>query len=308
VNLLKSQLRRTTAVAAGSLLGLAAIAVFAAPASAHKPAAEGKPTCVTDEGWAIDWTVRNKFHKADATALSVEATDQDGNKLEVTGDLTAPGTVFNKSGDKVTGGTKVTDADVEKVTLTVVLRWTDRYENKPVTATVQKGDVCEVPENPEPSTSASVPSTPPSEEPEIPTPSLPGEPSLFEPVFDETCDTITVGIDNPADGLEWTLGYRTSKGETREVVVKPGEKKTETFSATEGFSIELTLTVTVEGETVSESTTIAYEQPGDCDGEGGGLPVTGAAAGGIAGGAAALLGVGALLFFMARRRKLKFTA
>jgi hypothetical protein len=46
----------------------------------------------------------------------------------------------------------------------------------------------------------------------------------------------------------------------------------------------------------------------DTNGSGGGLPVTGAAAGTIAGCAALLLIVGAVLFAMSRRRKVKFTA
>jgi LPXTG-motif cell wall-anchored protein len=43
-------------------------------------------------------------------------------------------------------------------------------------------------------------------------------------------------------------------------------------------------------------------------GSGGGLPVTGAAAGTIAGVAALLLTAGMVLFAMSRRRKVKFTA
>ena len=70
------------------------------------------------------------------------------------------------------------------------------------------------------------------------------------------------------------------------------------------------MTVAVEGFE-DDAETIAYEQPADCDTEGSGggtLPVTGAAAGGIAGGAGLLLALGGVLFFMARRRKVKFTA
>jgi LPXTG-motif cell wall-anchored protein len=120
---------------------------------------------------------------------------------------------------------------------------------------------------------------------------------------------MTIGLDNPADGVKFTLDFATSKGEERTLVVNPGEKKSETFSAAPGFSVKLTYTATVEGETFSDTTTLKYEQPEDCDGgNGGGLPVTGAAAGGLAGGAGALLAVGAGLFFMARRRKVNFTA
>jgi LPXTG-motif cell wall-anchored protein len=46
----------------------------------------------------------------------------------------------------------------------------------------------------------------------------------------------------------------------------------------------------------------------DTGGSGGGLPVTGAAAGTLAGAAALLLIVGAVLFVMSRRRRVKFTA
>jgi hypothetical protein len=41
---------------------------------------------------------------------------------------------------------------------------------------------------------------------------------------------------------------------------------------------------------------------------GGGLPVTGVAAGIISAGAASLLAVGAVLFTMSRRRKIRFSA
>jgi hypothetical protein len=75
--------------------------------------------------------------------------------------------------------------------------------------------------------------------------------------------------------------------------------------------------------------TITYEQPENCStddggeaagdgsavggaaagsGDGGGLPVTGAAAGAVAGIAAVLLTIGVVLFAVARRRQVKFTA
>ena len=109
---------------------------------------------------------------------------------------------------------------------------------------------------------------------------------------------------------EFKLHLKTSKGEVRDLVVKPGEKKVETFSATPGFKVELTWEATVGKKTYSGTETLKYELPEGCDsqGEGGGLPLTGAAAGSIAGGAGVLLAVGAGLFFMARRRKVKFTA
>ena len=89
-------------------------------------------------------------------------------------------------------------------------------------------------------------------------------------------------------------------------MIKPGEKKSEKFSAVPGF----TVTVTPTGFDGHGPETIAYQKPADCDtsGSGGGLPVTGAAAGTIAGGAGLLLALGAVMFVVSRRRKVKFTA
>jgi LPXTG-motif cell wall-anchored protein len=120
---------------------------------------------------------------------------------------------------------------------------------------------------------------------------------------------MTLGLHNPTKDVDITMVFKTTKGETRTVVVKPGETKSEKFSATEGFKVDWTLTATVDGKTESDTISVPFVEGADCsDGEGGGLPVTGAAAGGVAAGAAGLLGVGALLFVMARRRKVKFTA
>jgi len=140
------------------------------------------------------------------------------------------------------------------------------------------------------------PTQPPAETPE-PT-----------PIVAADCDTLTLGLDNPKDGEDVTLTFKTSKGETRELEVKAGQKKTTKFSASEGFFVE------VGAEGVEETTKVEYKQPEGCESGGGGgdegpsLPVTGAAAGSIAGGAAALLIAGVVLFFVARRRKVRFTA
>ncbi len=86
MNLLKSKLRRTTAVVAGALLGLGGVAFFASPASAHHSAVEGTATCDTATGeWLVDWTVNTyggdyqgkratafRFVVADATPSAVE--------------------------------------------------------------------------------------------------------------------------------------------------------------------------------------------------------------------------------------------
>jgi hypothetical protein len=134
----------------------------------------------------------------------------------------------------------------------------------------------------------------------------PSEPT-GEVIF--TCDELIFGIANPEDGVSITITFTPNMGEPKVVTVAPGETETVTFPAEEG----LTVTPTAEG---LETEAIAWEKPADCDngagggggGEGPTLPVTGAAAGGMAAGAALLLAVGAGLFLVARRRRIRFTA
>ena len=124
-------------------------------------------------------------------------------------------------------------------------------------------------------------------------------------MYDQTCDTLTVGVDNPATGVPETVTFTPSVGEPKTVTAAPGEVKTVDFPASEGLTVEA-----VPQSAPDEAATITYQAPADCDDNGGGgsLPVTGAAIGGIVGGAALLLAVGVALFVMARRRKVKFTA
>jgi hypothetical protein len=124
-----------------------------------------------------------------------------------------------------------------------------------------------------------------------------------------TCDELVFVVANPEDGVSITITFTPNTGEPKTVTVEPGETETVAFPAQEG----LTVTPTAEG---LETETIAWEEPEDCDNGGGGggddggpiLPVTGAAAGGMAAGAALLLAVGAGLFLVARRRRIRFTA
>jgi len=311
---LKSPLRRTAVLAAGALIGLSGAFALTGPASAHHNEVSGSAKCDTATGdWIVDWSVRAvsgghastyKWTKVEWTPAGTELSNPDlavnGKDLEDNKELTATQRVSSK---------------FDSASLTVAARWSNTHEAEK-TGTVTFDGKCDKTPTDEPSTPTDEPSTPtdepstpteePSTPPEVPS-DLPGEP---KPIFEADCDTMTIGLDNPDDGIKFTLKFKTSKGEERTLVINPGEKKSEKFSATPGFSVDVTFTATVEGETFSETTTIEYDQPEDCDssGGGGGLPVTGAAAGGIAGGAGALLAVGAGLFFMARRRKLKFTA
>jgi len=276
VNLLKSSVRRTTAIVAGAVLGLAGAVALAAPASAHKPAVSGTTTCVKDGVYTVNWEVTNGW-SLDANVKNVKVLAGG----EVTGDIAVPDKLVTKNGGKITGQ-QVVQADVPQAKIRVALKWTDGF-HEDAKGTVDKPADCK----PEPT-----PSEP-----------APGEP---KPILKQDCDTLTFGLDNPADGVEVKLTLTTSKGETRTLTVKPNQQGVEKFSATPGFVL------TVKDEASGESVQIPYTQPADCAAGGGGgepeLPVTGAAVGGIAGGAGLLLAIGGVLFFMARRRKVKFTA
>lgn len=297
MNLLKSPLRRTSAIVAGALVGLAGAVALAAPASAHHPIVEPVSACKHLDGtWKVDWKVTNSEWDLEGQIEAV-ATEPD---LPVTG-ITV-GTTLPKSHDgDVTGTEDHIPANVDQVTLKVqghwvrngqpIDSWNSGAQNKP-----EQTCTDEHPTPPSPSTSPT-PSAPPTEKPSV------GEPT---PILDVDCTTMTIGLKNPADGRTITLDFETKKGEKRTTVIKPGETKSEKFSATPGFWVK----VTPHGIDDAQPETINYEQPADCatSGSGGGLPVTGAAAGSIAGGAAILLAAGVVLFVVARRRKVKFTA
>jgi LPXTG-motif cell wall-anchored protein len=294
VNLLKSRFRRSTAVAAGVFLGLAGAVALVSPASAHTPSVTGSKDCVQDGKWTIDWSIGNDY-KTDATLGKISVDHG-----TVTGPITQSGKIIpayssNKPEAQVHGTTTVDDT-VSSVTINVWLQWRDYStpDNKPASYQVRK------PENCKPTTP---PTTPPATVPPTSPPATPGEPT---PTLTQDCTTITIGLVNPKNGNDVTLKFETKKGEVRTTVIKPGETKSEKFSATPGFYVDVTPT----GIAGASKERINYEQPADCDtsGSGGGLPVTGAAAGTIAGGAGLLLVVGAVLFVMSRRRKVKFTA
>ena len=127
--------------------------------------------------------------------------------------------------------------------------------------------------------------------------------------YESTCDALTFRISNPENGARLTSTFTPSKGQPKTLTVEPGRTGTVRFAASKG------LTVTVTGD-LDSGGPLAWEQPEDCPtgGTGGGdqpqdgLPVTGVAAGGIAAGALALLTAGAVLFVVARRRRIRFTA
>ncbi|MCG5450116.1 cell wall anchor protein [Micromonospora hortensis] len=120
------------------------------------------------------------------------------------------------------------------------------------------------------------------------------------------CKDFALTVTNPEGGLPVKAAF-TYGGKTETRTVAAGASETVTFKAGKA---ETALVALPELDLEMEA---VYTPEGDCGGGGAGgeepgLPVTGAAAGGIAAGAVALLIAGAVLFVIARRRRVTFTA
>jgi hypothetical protein len=124
-------------------------------------------------------------------------------------------------------------------------------------------------------------------------------------IIENDCETVAITVENP-EGVTPATAKITYGDKTETVTVAPG--KSEKVS----FSIGDAEYATVDFPGLDVEPIKATLGDADCDsGSGGGgpsLPVTGPVAGGIAGGAALLLIAGGVLFFLARRRKITFTA
>ncbi|MFI6760659.1 cell wall anchor protein [Micromonospora sp. NPDC050417] len=327
----KLSLRRPLAVAGAALMGLAAATAIAAPASAHQTAVTGSAPCVTASGdWQVNWSVANSEADITGTVVKVRSTTPNQPLTGITVNAVLP-----KKNDGTLTGVQTLTKNQQRTKLTVGARWVreGRHQNQIInheaeSAWVNKPTkVCATPTSPSPSVSPSVspstsasptpsatPSTPATPSPSVspstpatPTPSAsttPPAPVTPETSVQSTCDELTYAVTNPEGGKTVTVTVTPSKGEAKTLTVEPGKSGSVSFPAEEG------LTVTPSGEGVADTTPVAWEKPEGCDsGAGGGdLPLTGAAAGGIAAGALVLLAIGVTLFLVARRRRLTFTA
>jgi len=361
VNRPKLSIRRSVALAAtGAVIGMAGVALTAAPAAAHHPEISGT-YCKTKIGedrkgnptyaYEYTWTVGN----SERVAATVTRVQPNGVGQIVVG-ATLPA-----RGEGYLGGTETRSS--ASGSLTVEAQW--KYDKKTYkearTVKAKSAGTCApkptptptptstptpepttepTPEpttepTPEPTPTETEPTTEPTPEPtptetEPTTDPTPSEPAPTvpptdplppaEPVFtlEHTCDEMIFGIDNPEGSEYGTLSFvlTPNVGEAQTLTVAPGESKTVSFPASEGLVVTPSFSDPAHAASIaaapSESENldgIAWEQPEDCDaGSGGGLPVTGAAAGGIAAGAAVLLAAGAALFITARRRRVRFTA
>jgi LPXTG-motif cell wall-anchored protein len=118
--------------------------------------------------------------------------------------------------------------------------------------------------------------------------------------IEQTCDELSISVTNPPNGLEFDLVFTPNTGAAQTMKVEKGKTAKVTFDASEG----LVVTPSVGEEKLDP---IAWTQPAGCE-DTPTLPLTGANTGAIAGGAGGLLVIGAGLFFIARRRRLRFTA
>jgi LPXTG-motif cell wall-anchored protein len=125
------------------------------------------------------------------------------------------------------------------------------------------------------------------------------------------CDSLTIAIENPAGTTPVEATLTPNGGEAKKVTVAPGETEEVMFDAEEGTVVKLTI-----GDQSGE---IAWEKPDNCGavpsespspvpGGGGNLPVTGSSTLTAVGIAAGLLAAGTALFFVFRRRRIRFTA
>ncbi|WBB72343.1 cell wall anchor protein [Micromonospora sp. WMMD1128] len=306
-------LRRAAALTAGALIGLAGVATVAAPAAAHHPEPSGSYCATKDGKVTVTWSVISSERDISGKITKLESTVPG----EITGDL-AVGAELKKQGDGPLTGTQTHTfaGAIPELKLTVGAHWDRGRQSHDGERTVvaRPSRKCEVVESPSPSPSAASPSPSVSPSPESPeptptpsasvppSPSTPAEPA--EPIFklDQDCDSMTFIVENPAEGAPFTATLTTEKGVTKKLVSEPGKTASVEFDAHKG------LKVTVRYDVAEDAETIPYTQPEDCSGQGGGLPVTGPAAGAIAGGATLLLAAGAVLYVVARRRRISFTA
>ena len=119
----------------------------------------------------------------------------------------------------------------------------------------------------------------------------------FEVTSKSTCEDLTITITNTgAKAIKATV---TVGDKSEEETVEPGASAEAVIDGVDG----LVAKVSIDGGAAKD---YAWAKPADCGG--GGLPVTGANAGLLAGAALVLVSGGGGLFFMARRRRVRFAA
>ncbi len=113
--------------------------------------------------------------------------------------------------------------------------------------------------------------------------------------IEETCTGLTITLNNPQGGSPAAIVLTPTPGEKVSFTLKPGESKTVEFAA--GPS-GLSVTGTLNGESIGEP--LVWEKPEDCVPPV--LPKTGDNTAGYVASGTGLVALGAVVFFLARRR------
>jgi LPXTG-motif cell wall-anchored protein len=182
VNLLRTPLRRTTALVAGAFLGLAGAVALVSPASAHVADLTGPADCVQDGGWKIDWTLQIGRGPSDGTITNLHETTRQGEPVTGASALAK----FVENGTVPKDGsiteTQTLPVEVRSVKLSFTVVWSDNYR-VPVEATIHQPRGCCPPKSPTPTPTPSETTTPPTTPPTT-TPTTP--PTTVAPTPSET--------------------------------------------------------------------------------------------------------------------------
>lgn len=289
-------LRRLVALASGLALGLGGAVAVTTPAAAtgshFNVEVSGTAECDTTTGtWNIVWTVTNTAGHTDAKVTKVDpASEVSG--IAVDDEIPAGGSVEV---------TQQTAGDAGWAWLTVELKWV--YWNvwkrdwdskrKEATAVLELGECVQ----------------------DIAVPSV---------SFVASCDGVSVKLFNAADATKDAEFVVTGdEGFSEARTVAPDGDDSVDVPAANAANVTVT-----EGGAALEGGTFNWVKPEECvepspepepepspapeespePGEGGGLPVTGASTGVVAGIALLLVAFGAAMYLVARRRRIRFTA
>jgi LPXTG-motif cell wall-anchored protein len=305
VKLSVKKLRRSTTVIGGTFLGLGIAAAMATPALACHPDIQPVTSCVNSDGsWVVQWKITPSDGPNVPGHVSQVVAKPAGTLTGIHGDDgDTPGSPFPAEGTQ----TLSKNVNVAKITVTGVFQTANRTITDTETGKAHKPtDKCTPTDTDTPPTDTD---TPPTDQtpPVVPTKDV-------DFVSNDTCTTLTVGIEVPKTNKDSeTATFTPSTGESKTVTAKPGETKTVDFPASKNLSVKGSV-----ASAPDKDSTIKYAAPKDCTSSSspaatpsttpGALAITGSSSTPIAAGAVALVLVGGGAFFVARRRKMKFTA
>jgi hypothetical protein len=283
VNRLRSLPRRVLAIASGALLGLLAGAVvLTGPAGAHTSTVAGSCTWDADTAeWVVTWTITSDAPAEVNTfrLVSVEVTPP-GSAVAGIEPTSQAGDFPHDAHQPLIGEQRLPEG-ATSASLTVQAEWDNgQQDGQPRRGEVQIPADC-------------------------------GLPDLLSQ-WSLDCDSVTITVHNPTAEAA-TVTFVPNTGNPVPVEVAGGGSATVEFPPSPGLSVDVLLA----GESIvdpAKPIEVSAEQLAalECDeedqGGGGGLPVTGTSTLIVAGGALALLALGAGLYLIARRRRIRFTA